>query len=320
MAVRTGGYGIVVMPESDAAQEVRTPSVVAVVNAMTDPLGRACAQRFAARGFDVALLCGADVDPTATVAEVTLLGRRAISIEIDRTDAGSFEWAVRRIESRFGPIDIWVNLPCDSEPVPIDRLDVDEVARVTERAYLGAVYGTCAALRRMRGRNRGVVISVGSPSSSRPAPRRAADSGALSASRAFHDALRTELLQEQSAVQIVQIHLDDAASETAARAIVAAAERPRRQRIVGARNWIAVQANKFTPGLLDHFTATTAPSEPLRASRPLHRPPHRSTRSDRTARGAAAPTPLLRTVERSLAHATHALSSRAREIVSDWGR
>lgn len=284
---------------------------MAVVNAMSDTLGRACAVQFAERGCDVAVLCGPDDDLSATAAEVTLLGRRAISIEVDRADAGSFEWAVRRIESRFGPIDIWVNLPCDAEVVPIGRLDPGGVARVTEREYLGAVYGTCAALRRMRGRNRGVVISAGSSPSLRPAPRRAADSGALSASRAFHDSLRTELLQEQSAVQIVQIYLDDSPAVAAARAIVAAAERPRRQRIVGGRNWLVAQANKFAPGVLDHLAATTAPP-PARPGRAVHR----------HAIGAyeSAPRPLLRTVERSLVHATHAVSSRAREIVSDWGR
>jgi NAD(P)-dependent dehydrogenase (short-subunit alcohol dehydrogenase family) len=304
------GYWTAVKPDTAADRPSRTPSLVAVVNATSEPLGLACAQRFAARGVDVALLHGADVDARAAVDAVTLLGRRALSIEVDSTHAGSFEWAVRRIESRFGPIEIWVNLPYDAEPVTIGRLDVAEVSRVTERGYLGPVYGTCAALRRMRGRNRGVVINVGSSRSLRPAPRRAAGSGALSASRAFHDALRAELLQEESAVQIVQIYLDDSPAAVAARAIVAAAERPRRQRIVGTRNRLVAQVNKFTPGLLDHLTATTAPPR-SRPTRAVHR----------RARGAAESSrPLLRTVERSLVHATHAVSSRAREIVSDWGR
>ena len=49
-------------------------------------------------------------------------------------------------------------------------------------------------------------------------------------------------------------------AEDAARAIVALAERPRRQRIVGAPNWLAAQAQKFAPGLLAHLTANTAPA------------------------------------------------------------
>ena len=319
------GYGNTVTLPS-AAETAPRPSVVAVVNALSSPLGRACAQRFAARGFDVALLHGPDVDPSSTVAEVTLLGRRVMSIEIDRADAGSFEWVVRRIESRFGPIEIWVNLPCDVEPIPIDRLDVAEVARVAEREYLTPVYGSYAALRRMRGRNRGVLINVGSSRSWRPAPRRAADSGALSASRAFHDALRTELLQEQSSVQIAQVYLDDGPAEDAARAIVALAERPRRQRIIGAPNWLAAQAQKFAPGLLAHLTANTASAPTATAlTAPTRARPTRV--AHRRVAGRAhfppkplTPGPLLRTVERSLADATHAVSSRAREIVSDWGR
>ena len=263
------------MTVPSAAELAPRPSVVAVVNALSSPLGRACAQRFAARGFDVALLHGPDVDPSMTVAEVTLLGRRIISIEIDRADGESFEWVVRRIESRFGSIDIWVNLPSDVEPISIDRLDVAEVARVAEHEYLTPVYASYAALRRMRGRNRGVLINVGTSRSWRPAPRRAADSGALSASRAFHDALRTELLQEQSSVQIVQVYLDDGPAEPAARAIVALAERPRRQRIVGAPNWLAAQAQKFAPGLLAHLTANTAPGPTAptttRSTRAAHR-------------------------------------------------
>jgi NAD(P)-dependent dehydrogenase (short-subunit alcohol dehydrogenase family) len=66
------------------------------------------------------------------------------------------------VETAFGPIDVWINNAMVSVFSPIRELTADDIKRVTEVTYLGAVHGTMAALRRMLPRNRGVIVQVGS--------------------------------------------------------------------------------------------------------------------------------------------------------------
>ena len=325
---RSRGYEIEVQVESHSESEV--PSLVAVVNDATTEIGRACARRFARAGS--MSRCSprkVSIWPTPSPRSKRTVGGRA-GFEVDRSGNRAFDAVVGHIESRFGPIEVWVNVPPPAEPVATDRLDADQLTRETMHAYLWQVTGTVAALRRMRGRNRGVVVSVGSVRSFRPAPGQAPSTGAQ-----FRGAGLPRSCPHRAPARTVggadaQVHLGGTGAppaagrgeragtgatrspdpERAAAVIVAAAERPRRQRIVGIGTWAIVQANKFAPGLLDHMTALWAPPR-VRA----HRARHRWAGGG----GDPVPRPLLRTVERSLVDATHAVSCRAREIVSDWG-
>jgi NAD(P)-dependent dehydrogenase (short-subunit alcohol dehydrogenase family) len=57
---------------------------------------------------------------------------------------------------------------------PLAEISADEFRRITEVVYLGAVHGTMAALRRMRPRNRGTVVQVGSALAYRSIPLQSA--------------------------------------------------------------------------------------------------------------------------------------------------
>jgi hypothetical protein len=145
--------------------------------------------------------------------------------------------------------------------------------------YLGQVHGTMAALARMRQRDHGVIVNIGSALAYRAIPLQSVYCGAKYAVRGFTDAVRTELLHDGSAVRLVMVHLpavntpqfDWALNKTgrraqpmgpifqpevAARAIVDAALNPRRREVwVGLPTWKAIVANKLAPGLLDRYLA-----------------------------------------------------------------
>lgn len=59
------------------------------------------------------------------------------------------EAAAATVESRFDPIDVWVNNAMASVLSPAMKMTAEEYQRVTDVTYLGYVYGTLAALRRM---------------------------------------------------------------------------------------------------------------------------------------------------------------------------
>ena len=161
---------------------------------------------------------------------------------------------------------------------PSSALNGAQIERATDVTYLGAVYGTLSALRRMRARDHGVIVQVGSALAYRAIPLQAPYCAAKHALRGFTDALRCELLHDGSNVRVTMVHLsafntpqfDWALNlvgkrpmpvppifqpELAARAIVWAARGTRREAFVGWPAVKAVTANKLFPGLLDRMLA-----------------------------------------------------------------
>ena len=67
----------------------------------------------------------------------------------------------------------------------------EEVARGTAVTYLGQVHGMMAALKRMRERNRGSIVNVGSALGYRSVPLQSVYCGAKFAIRGFTDSLRS---------------------------------------------------------------------------------------------------------------------------------
>ena len=125
-------------------------------------VGRAIAHAFARSGARVGLIARDETGLEAAQREVESLGGEAIVVPTDVSDFAQVEAAAERVEAELGPIDEWVN---DAMATVFARfLDVqpEEFRRATDVTYLGAVYGTMAALRRMVARDRGTVVQVGS--------------------------------------------------------------------------------------------------------------------------------------------------------------
>ena len=242
-------------------------------------IGRAVARKFAERGASIALIARGREGLEAARREVHELGGSAIVIEADVADAQAVEDAAARVEAELGPIDVWINNAMASVLAPVREMQPDEYERVTAVTYLGVVYGTLAALKRMLPRDRGVIVQVGSTLAYRGIPLQSAYCAAKHAIQGFHDSLRAELMHDESNVRVTMVHLPAVNTpqfrwvrsrmprkakpfgtiyqpEVAAEAIVWAAEHPsRREWNVGAGTTKAILANSFFPSLLDAYLA-----------------------------------------------------------------
>ena len=125
-------------------------------------------------------------------------GGKALAVPTDVADYSQVDDAARQVEEQFGPIDTWINVAFTSVFAPFAEISPDEFRRVTEVTYLGFVYGTMVALRRMRPRDRGTIVQVGSALGYRSIPLQSAYCGAKHAVNGFTDSVRCELLHEHS--------------------------------------------------------------------------------------------------------------------------
>jgi NAD(P)-dependent dehydrogenase (short-subunit alcohol dehydrogenase family) len=256
-------------------------SEVVVVTGASAGVGRATAVAFGARGARVALLARGEVGLRATADDVTRAGGAALVVPTDVADADQVEAAAQRVEAELGPIDVWVNDAFSSVFAPFDQVSPAEFKRATEVTYLGYVYSTMAALERMRARDAGVVVQVGSALAYRGIPLQSAYCGAKHAIQGFHESLRCELLHASSNVSVTMVQLPAVNTpqfswvlsrlprhprpvapvyrpDLAARAVVHAAEHPRRREYwVGGSTVGTLVANAIAPGLLDRYLART---------------------------------------------------------------
>ena len=251
---------------------------VVVITGATSGVGRATALAFAQRGWRIGLLARGADGLSATLAEVEQAGGEAMTLQADVADAAAVEAAAQAVVARWGHVDVWVNNAMVTVFSEVARLQPDELRRVTDVTYLGAAWGTMAALKHMTQRGRGVIVQVGSALAYRSIPLQAAYCGAKSALRGFTDSLRSELIRKKSPVWLTMVHLpavntpqfDVGRSHTgrrprplgtifqpelAARAIVWAAEHRRRELWVGFPTEKAILANRLAPGLLDRILA-----------------------------------------------------------------
>jgi NAD(P)-dependent dehydrogenase (short-subunit alcohol dehydrogenase family) len=184
-----------------------SPGEVVVITGASGGVGRAAAHAFARRGARIALLARGGQGLEDCRDEVEALGGHALCLPTDVADHAQVEAAAGRAETELGPIEVWVNDAMATVFAAFADVTPEEYKRATEVTYLGAVYGTMAALRRMRARNAGTIVQVGSALSYRAIPLQSAYCGAKFAIRGFTDSIRTELRHEGSAVHLTMVQL-----------------------------------------------------------------------------------------------------------------
>ena len=249
-----------------------------VITGASAGVGRATAHEFARQGASLGLIARSEGGLAETAAEVESLGGRALPIPADVADAAAVDRAAQLVETELGAIDVWVNNAMVSVLAPVADTASEEFRRVTEVNYLGTVHGTQAALRRMRPRDRGVIVQVGSALAYRAIPYQAAYCATKHAIEGFTESLRCELLHDGSNVRVTMVQLPALNTpqfdwlrnrlphraqpvppvfqpELAGRAIRYAALHPRRELLVGGSTVLAVLADKIAPGLADLYLA-----------------------------------------------------------------
>lgn len=255
-----------------------TGTKVVVVTGASSGVGRGVARAFGRRGARVAVLARNETGLGEAAEEIRAAGGEALVCPVDVSDADAVERAAAAVETEWGRIDVWVNCAMATVFAPVVETTAEEFRRVTEVTYLGYVHGTQAALRRMRPRDRGTIVQVGSALAYRSIPLQATYCAAKHAIVGFTDSLRSELIHEGSHVRVTVVHLPAVntpqalrqrnkmshqsqpvppmfSPETIAEAIVWGSERAPREMLVGSTTVQAVWGQKFIPGLLDRFLA-----------------------------------------------------------------
>ena len=180
---------------------------VAVVTGASAGVGRATVRELARAGYDVGLIARGIDGLEGARMEVENLGRRALVLPCDVADAEAVEAAATRVESELGAIDVWVNDAFASVFARFEDITPHEYERLTAVTYLGTVNGTRAALSRMRLRDRGTIVQVGSALAYRSIPLQSGYCGAKAAIRGFTDSIRCELRHDKSNVHITLVCL-----------------------------------------------------------------------------------------------------------------
>jgi short-subunit dehydrogenase len=254
---------------------------VVVVTGGSGGVGRCVARLLGGMGAKLGLLArGADGLDGAR-REVEALGGRAVTCVADVSNSDQVEDADQAVERQLGPIDVWVNNAMVSMYSPFMKMSPDEFRHIVEVTFLGQVYGTQAALRRMIPRDRGVIISVGSALAYRSIPLQSAYCASKHAVEGFVESVRSELFHDKVNVRISMVHLPGVNTtqftwtknrmphkvrptgpiyqpELAAQAILLAIRDERRQVFLGMPTLEAVVGEKFIPGLLDKYLAHAA--------------------------------------------------------------
>jgi NADP-dependent 3-hydroxy acid dehydrogenase YdfG len=271
-------------------------SEVVVITGASAGLGRAAAREFGRHGARVGLIARGVAGLEAAKLEIESAGGSAIVLPLDVADANDVEKAAASVEDEFGSIDIWINNAMTSVFSPVKEMQAQEYKRVTEVTYLGVVYGTLAALKRMLSRDHGTIVQVGSALVYRSIPLQSAYCAAKHAIAGFTDSLRCELIHDKSKVRVTMVQMPALNTpqfgwvksrlqykaqpvppifqpEVGARAIYWAAHHPGRELFAGWPTVEAIVGNKLAPGLLDRYLGktgfasqqTSEPEDPRRA-------------------------------------------------------
>jgi NAD(P)-dependent dehydrogenase (short-subunit alcohol dehydrogenase family) len=258
-----------------------TARPIAVVTGATAGVGRATSRAFAEAGYDVALLARGQAGLQAAATEVEAAGGRALPVAVDVARFEQVEAAADRIEAELGPIDVWVNDAMTTIFDPVWDISPGDFQRAVEVTFLGQVWGTQAALARMRPRDRGTIVNVGSALAFIGIPLQAAYCSSKFACRGFFESTRAELLHEGSRVRMSMVHLPAVNTpqfgwcktkmshhpqpvppiyqpEVCARFILETALDGRRAKLIGSWNKLLIAAGRLMPGLGNQYAAIGA--------------------------------------------------------------
>jgi NAD(P)-dependent dehydrogenase (short-subunit alcohol dehydrogenase family) len=255
-------------------------NVVAITGA-SGGVGRAIAVEFARHGASVGLIARGRAGLEGAAHDVRCAGGRAFCQAVDVADAQAVEDAANAIEAELGEIDVWINNAMTTVFAFFDQIEPAEYERATRVTYLGTVWGTRAALKRMQPRDRGTIVQVGSALAYRGIPLQAPYCGAKHAIKGMHDSLRCELRNRGSHVHVTMVQLpglntpqfDHCLSrmpdhpmpvppiyqpEVAARSVYWAAHHRRRELYVGFPTVYTIIGNKLAPWLAERYLANKA--------------------------------------------------------------
>lgn len=254
---------------------------VVVITGASGGVGRATARLLATRGAKLVLIARGKDGLDAACHEVESLGGKALAVPADVSSFEQIDAAADEAQRHFGPIDLWINNAMVSMYSPFMKMTPEEFKHIVEVTFLGQVYGTHCALQRMKARDQGVIIQVGSALAFRSIPLQSAYCASKHAIKGFTESILSELIYQKSKVRISMVNMPALNTtqfrwtrnkmshkarptgtifqpEVAAGAILYAVEHPCRELMVGYTTVEATLGEKIIPGILDHYLSKAA--------------------------------------------------------------
>ncbi len=237
-------------------------------------IGRALALEFAREGASIAVSGRRAEKLAETVREIEMHGARGIAVPCDVTEGSSTAEAVRQVVEAFESIDVVVANAGYSVMGWVEDMDLTYWKRQFDVNLFGLLNTVRAALPELR-RRRGRIVLIGSVAAFLVPPKGAVYSASKAAVRMVGEALSQEL--RGSGVSCTTVHpayvetdivrVDNDGrlhqdrkdprprwlvwkADKAAKKIVDASYRRRREVVISAYGKIAVGLSRFAPGLL----------------------------------------------------------------------
>jgi short-subunit dehydrogenase len=183
----------------------RRRDTLVLITGASSGIGRATAERFAARGAHVLLLARREPRLREIVEDLAGRGASADYYPVDLADAGAVATVAERIKAEHGVPDIVVNNAGAGRWLPAVETSPDEARQMIELPYLAAFYVTRAFLPEMLARGHGHIACVTSPASYIVWPNACAYIAARHALKGFTEALRAELRGRHIDVTLVTL-------------------------------------------------------------------------------------------------------------------
>ena len=246
-----------------------------VVTGATSGIGLVTARMASNRGANVVLVARSHAALEQLTSELRMNGGRAEFVVADVAKEDELRRAAEVANEKFGGFDTWIN---DAGVLIYGRnedVSREDQRQLFETNFWGVVNGSMIAAEHLKHRG-GALINVGSEVSDHAVPLQGIYAASKHAVKGFTDSLRMELEQEKANVSVTLIkpagidtpiirhaknYMDKEpdlpppiyAPELVAKAILFAAENPKRDLYVGGSAKLNALATYYTPRLADKY-------------------------------------------------------------------